>query len=216
MTTTEIKPVLSVITERRNGSLIAQVARLWIKDDDLVVDVTYGRGLFWTDYQHPPSLFIAHDKTLDGVNYHELPEGDASVDVVVFDPGYISVGNIETSTLDRLGDTTDFHDRYGLTSQKGYRAVFEDITGGIQECARVLNRGGRLLVKCMDYVESGQIRWGRRNAEEAIEKAGLRKCDEFIHFSGTGAQPKTNIDGSPRRQVHSRRAHSYLLVAVKP
>ena len=41
-------------------------------------------------------------------------------------------------------------------------------------------------------------------------------ADLFIHHSGMGPQPKTNLDGTPRRQVHSRRAHSYLVVFQKP
>jgi len=220
-------PVLSVITDRRNGPLIAQVARLWIKPDDLLMDATWGRGLWWVDYKHPEHLFIRHDKyTLDGVDYHELPEGNESVDVIAYDPPYSSAGNLETSTLDRVKQDlsgivsdaapTDFHDRFGLTSQKGYKAIFADVAGGIGECARVLNRGGRLLCKVMDYVESGQMRWGLRNAEDAALAAGLVQVDEFIHHSGTGPQPKVNLDGTPRRQVHSRRSHSVLTVFAKP
>lgn len=204
-------PVLSVITEKRNGPLIAQVARLWIKPDDLLMDVTWGRGLWWTDYKHPEHLFIKHDRyTLDGVDYHELPESDESVDVIALDVPYTSVGSVETSTI------PDFHDRYGLTSQKGYKAIFEDTASAITECSRVLRRGGRLLLKLSDYVESGHMRWAWRNADDAATAAGLRHCDEIIHHSGTGAQPKTNLDGSPRRQVHSRRCHSFLEIYYKP
>jgi hypothetical protein len=220
MTLTQTKPVLSVITEKRNGPLIAAVAQLWIKPDDLVLDATWGRGGWHTDYKHPEALLIKHDKyTLDGVDYHDLPEGDSSIDVVMLDIPYTSAGNVEKSTLGAKNDcpgVSDFHDRYGITSQKGYRAIFEDMAGAITECARVLNRGGRLLVKLSDYVESGHMRWAWRNADDAATGAGLRHADEFIHHSGTGAQPKENLDGSPRRQVHSRRAHSFLEVYVKP
>ncbi len=34
--------------------------------------------------------------------------------------------------------------------------------------------------------------------------------------TGTGPQPLTNRDGTPRRQVHSRRAHSFLCVFERP
>jgi hypothetical protein len=209
--TKELPPVLSVITEKRNGPLIAQVARLWIKPDDLLMDATWGQGLWWTDYKHPEHLFIRHDKyTLDEVDYHELPEGDESVDVIALDIPYTSCGSVETSSLE------GFHDRYGLTSQKGYKAIFADMAGAVTECARVLNRGGRLLLKLSDYVESGQMRWAWRNADDAATAAGLRHADEFIHHSGTGPQPKTNLDGTPRRQIHSRRCHSFLEIYVKP
>jgi len=137
--------------------------------------------------------------------------------VVVFDPPYISTGNRATSTLDKdASGSVDFYNRYGLGELKGWQKVFEDIRGGVRECARVLAPKGRLLVKCADYVESGQIRWGRRNVIEAAEGCGLRTVDEFVHHSGTGPQPRHNIDGSVRRQVHARRAHSYLMVFQKP
>lgn len=206
----------SVITDRRNGPLIAKAAALYIQPDDRVLDPTWGRGLFWTEYTHPGE-FIAHDlHTLDGVSYHHLPEADGSIDVVVFDPPYISTGNRETSTLDKNATgSVDFYDRYGLGDLNGWQRVFEDVRLGICECARVLKRKGRLLVKCADYVESGQMRWGRRNVVDSAELCGLRMVDEFVHHSGTGPQPTHNVDGTPRRQVHARRAHSYLLVFQK-
>jgi hypothetical protein len=80
--------VQSVVKARTNGPLIAAVAVLWIRDGDRVLDVTYGRGNFWTKFR--PEHLTTHDLTLDGVDFRHLPEDDNSVDVVVFDPPYIA------------------------------------------------------------------------------------------------------------------------------
>lgn len=201
--------VLSVISERLNGPLIAQVATLWIREGDTVLDVTYGKGNFWTVYR--PGILVAHDLELDGVDFRSLPEPDASIDVVVFDPPYIPQGGRESSTV------PDFIDRYGLREGPRSQLDLEAMNGaGIQEAARVLKPNGRLLVKCADYVNGGQFRMGRHAMVMAALAAGLVQVDEFVHHSGTGPQPKTNRDGSSRGQFHSRRAHSFLCVFQAP
>jgi hypothetical protein len=56
--------VQSVVRRRTYGPLLAAAAQLWIELEDLVVDVTYGRGNFWTDYR--PARLVAHDLAVDG------------------------------------------------------------------------------------------------------------------------------------------------------
>lgn len=229
------RPVESVIRTKRNGVLIAQAARLWVADDDLVMDVTYGRGLFWTVFR--PAKLICHDKyKLDGVDFRELPEPDCSADVVVFDPPYMAPGGRVTSTIGEMND------RYGLVDvPKNPQETRELHEGGIKECARVLVPGGRLFVKTMDYISGGRLQKGRHHAVATAEACGLEQVDEFIHHGGLGPQPKTNpirtcpcvadevpatecdrcqgtgeLGGEIRRQVHSRRSHSFLLVFQAP
>lgn len=199
----------SVIKCRTNGELIAVTAPLWLRPTDRVLDVTYGRGGFWTligPKEWPLVEFDGHDLyVLDGVNFLQLPEADGSVDVVVFDPPYVSQGGRDTST------EQEFMARYGLyDAPRTPTEQQAEIAAGIKECARVLAPRGRLLVKTMDYVSSGRKVWGRRHVIESAEAAGLKHDDEFIHHSGTGPQPKH------ARQVRARAAHSYLEVFVKP
>jgi tRNA G10 N-methylase Trm11 len=204
-----VTPILSVVNSKKNGPLIAQAAQLWINPEDTVVDVTYGRGLFWATYQHP-GPFTAHDITLDGVDFRHLPEDDASVDVVIYDPPYISPGGRKTSTV------TDFNLRYGLVDVPRTPAETDTlIVAGMTEAVRVLRRNGRLFVKCADYVTSGKLHLGHHMVVSAALHLGLEQVDEFVHHSGTGPQPKYNLDGTPRRQVHSRRSHSFLCVFKK-
>lgn len=201
--------ILSVQSVKRNADLIAAIAPLWIKPTDTVVDMTYGRGLFWTEYR--PEHLVCHDLyTLDGVDFRHLPESDHSVDVCVFDPAYVPTGGVETSTL------PDFRNRYGTdTARRARDHIQSDIRDGITEAHRVLRIGGRLLVKSMNYIEGGRFRQGYRFVLDAADAAGFEQVDEFVHHSGTGPQPLTNRDGSPRLQQHARKAHSYLAVFAK-
>jgi hypothetical protein len=196
--------VESVIRCRQNGPLIAAAAELWIDSDDLVVDVTYGKGNFWTVFR--PTQLVAHDLyNGDGVDFRSLPEADESVDVVVLDPPYIPQGGRDTST------TQDFLDRYGLQEVPKTRGELEVlIAEGITEATRVLKPSGRLFVKCMDYINGGRFCQGRHAVVTAAHFAGLEQVDEFVHHSGTGPQP------TGRAQLHSRRAHSFLCVFQKP
>jgi hypothetical protein len=194
--------VQSVVQSQRNGPLIAAAAQLWINDDDRVLDVTYGRGLFWTDYR--PTDLTTHDIAIDGVDFRDLPHEDESFDVVVFDPPYIAQGGRETSQL------PDFMDRYGLvdvpkTVSELQGLIFE----GLRETVRVLATEGRLFVKCMDYINGGEFVQGRHFVVDTVNLLGVSQVDEFVHYSGTGPQPKG------RRQLHSRRAHSFLCVFRK-
>ena len=191
--------VQSVVRSQRNGPLIRAAAVLWIAAGDVVVDVTYGRGGFWTDYR--PATLIAHDIATDGVDFRRLPEHDGTVDVVVFDPPYIAQGGRDTSTV------PDFLDRYGLTCAPTTTAgIFELVAAGMAEAARVLAPGGRLLVKCMDYVNGGELVLGHHHVVTTALALGLSQVDELVHVSGTGPQPEG------RSQQHSRRAHTFLCV----
>jgi hypothetical protein len=208
-TVTAKGPVPSVI-RGTNGVLIAQAARLGYLGgpNDTVLDVTYGRGKWWTRYR--PTNLLFHDLAVDGVDFRQLPEPDNSVQVVCFDPPYITTGNRATSTRD------DLYARYGLGDMKGWQTCRDLIAQGIKECARVVAPNGFLLVKCMDYVESAGKTWNFVFVVQTGEQAGLKFHDRFIHHSGPGPQPTTNRDGSPRRQVHAREVGSFLCVFRKP
>ena len=79
----------------------------------------------------------------------------------------------------------------------------------------MLAPGGFLLAKCMDYTESGPKVWNTFEFYNVAVAFGLRLEDRVLHVTGGGAQPKTNRDGSPRRQVHVREVSSMLLVWTK-
>lgn len=195
--------VQSVVRCQTNGPLLAAAAQLWIGPDDIVVDMTYGRGMFWTRYR--PQYLVTHDLALDGVDFRQLPEADGSVDVAVFDPPYITTGVATSPKPQRL------HDAFGLVGGNySIPDLKELFAAGMKEGTRVLKPKGRLFVKCMDFVTSGRLVLGHHHVVTTALCLGLEQVDEFIHNSGVGPQPEG------RRQVHSRRAHSFLCIFQTP
>jgi hypothetical protein len=203
--TAEQRSAVSSVIRGSNGVLIGRVAQLGYLGgpDDLVLDVTPGRGLWWTRYR--PTNLVAGEG-----DFRHRAEADDSVPVVCFDPPYISTGSRDTSTVD------DLYDRYGLGEAKGWRAIRQLIDDGLAECARILQPGGYLLVKCMDYVESGRKVWNTFHVFNTADVLGLRLVDRCSHVAGKGGpQTLTNLDGSPREQKHFREVSSMLLVFTK-
>jgi hypothetical protein len=100
--------VLAATRWRTNADLIADCARLGYLDGH-VLDPTYGKGNWWTKWR--PEKFTTHDLDPtkgDGVDFRALPEPDGTFDSVAFDPGYVSPGGRETSTIKEM------HAAYGM------------------------------------------------------------------------------------------------------
>ena len=181
----------------------------WAKvvDGIEVMDVTYGRGLWW-NWTTMAMGFTSHDIRHDGVDFRNLPEANRSMDVIAFDPDYVAIGGRATSTIH------EFNDRYGLTV-KDYetpRALQETINAGITECARVLRPQGILMVKCATYISSGKPWLGEYHTIGHGLDCGLKVEDIFVHISGTGPQPAR----PDSRQQHARSNSSRLIVFRKP
>jgi hypothetical protein len=220
-------PVKSAYCGIDNGVLIAKIAPLYLAGAHTVLDVTFGAGGFWTHYR--PDNLICHDLfTIQegefrvGVDWRKLPEADESVDRFVFDPPYVAPGGRSTSGPKFAG----MRDAYGMHStEKDPRAQWAKILLGCEEAWRVLEPGGLLLFKAMDYVSSGRMQWATRwawrdieaigkewNAKRGAHVGGFRLVDEIVLVQpgATGMQPKG------RRQVHARAAHSVLMIFRKP
>lgn len=200
--------VESVVPSKTNGPLIAAAATLWIKPGDRVLDMTYGRGKWWTQIRPKNLTTNDIDKTSLAEHHYDfraLPWPTGRFDVVCFDPPYISPGGRDTSTIE------DFNDRYGLDttplSTSDLRTLIEE---GLHEAVRLTKPGGRVFVKCMDYQEGSKFHTFRHWICVAAFRFGVDQVDEFVHYSGTGPQPRG------RQQHVSRRAHSFLCVFRKP
>jgi hypothetical protein len=184
---------------RTNAHLIVDVARLGYLDGEVVLDVTYGRGGFWTLWR--PTCLVAHDlHTLDRVDFRALPEADVSADVVVLDPPY---------RLNGTPDRGDFDERFGTDRRMRWQDKHQLIRDGITEAARVLRAGGYLMLKCQDQTCSGRIRWQTREFPDHAETVGLELVDRFDMISTARPQPP----GRAQRHAHGR--PSTLLVFRK-
>lgn len=202
-----------------NGQLIADVASLHIRDTDLVVDLTWGKGQWWKNYTPPgglvsciwaddPDLLIRlkDNPTLVTIlDFGNTQMPDDYADVVCFDPPYVAMGGRDTS------GHAEFMNAYGLYAAAATPVLMHlnNLRGAV-EAVRICKPGGLILWKTKNYVSSGELHmqtmWTWRDAL----KMGLEVHDEFRHVGHTLGQPPG------RRQVHARQNSSTLFVLRKP
>lgn len=203
--------ILSLDPNRRtNAQAILDAHTLgYIRDDDLVLDVTYGLGRFWKLWE--PVDVLKNDLDPKCGEYHddwrELRWEDGGFDVVVFDPDYKLQG-----TSSNEGPASSNAD-YGM--DRDYRPVVEQlnlIKLGLMECRRVCKRGGMILVKTMDQVVSGAKVWLTKDTAAKMGKLGCRLVDE-IHVYGHRAQPETR---ECKRCEGSGKNHGIVFDSIPP
>lgn len=184
--------VLAAASWPTNADLIADVARLYYRGGE-VCDPTYGRGLWWTKFQ--PAVLIRSDvaakgQTVAAHDFTRLPYESGRFAVVAFDPPYVCTGGRETSTL------PDFNDRYGLVdTPRTPGALVAQNIAGLAECARVVQPGGTIWLKSMDYIWSGRLQPVTHLMICAGLELGLQLEDRFEHVGHVRAQP---LDGKCR------------------
>lgn len=207
--------ILEAQTWSSNSELIEAVFKMhvwpkkWGPLGPEIMDVTYGRGLWWPWLMNGGRAhgFTSHDLKHDGVDFRQLPEPDESMDVIAYDPDYVAPGGRKTSTI------TDFNDRYGLKAEYETPASLQEntINAGLTECARVVAPQGLILAKCSTYISSGKPWLGEYHTIHHGLSLGLRVEDILVHIAGTGPQPERLLS----RQQHARSNSSRLIVFRK-
>lgn len=205
-----------------NAELIAACAQLgYLRFTDHVLDPTYGEGVWWKQWR--PERLTTHQRAIDGTDFRHLPHPDASFDAVAYDPPYVCPGGRKTSTVQAM------HDRYGMNEGGHADPAFrtpaelqELINDGLTEMVRLVrpartqNDGGIIVVKCQNYIWSGRLWEGAELTRDHARALGCSVVDRLEMITRPGPQPTTNLDGSPRRQVHARRNLSTLFVFRRP
>jgi hypothetical protein len=186
-----------------NAELIANAARLWIAPGDKVADVTYGNGAFWRNL---PSLpVIGTDKYTDGTDCRALPYDNNSIDVLVFDPPYQPVHGKPDRSFG-VGRS------YRLNSAEPLQTISEVLdlyTAGINEAARVVKPGGRIMVKTQDLTYNHRLHLVHLDVLRRIVDAGFDLVDMFVLIN------KSRMPQPTKRQQRAHRAHSYLLIGCR-
>lgn len=209
-------PILPSVFTGTNADLIAAVAPIYLTGS--VLDVTYGAGNWWTRFK--PEVFTAHDLyKLDGVDFRALPEPDASVDTVCYDPPYAIGGNATAPWTAFQAAYGIGHDRLaaGTAATNRVDRIEELVIGGLLECLRVART--YVLVKCMESAQghAADSRHSRAKVSLFHDLPHVVKCaaigqgwetyDVIVHHTGTG--PGGHNIVVPKR---ARRNHSYLIV----
>lgn len=231
-------PVLAATPWPSNADLIADVHRLgYLRDTDHVLDPTFENGVWWQRWR--PAQLTTHHRAKDGSDFRALPYPDATFDAIAFDPPYVCPGGRSTSTIPEM------HERYGMAEggfdDPDFRTPAElqaIIDAGLTEMVRLVRpartkrQGGIILVKCQNYVWSGELFPGAEFTLRHAWSLGLVLVDRFELLTKPGPQP--TVDRSclhkprhrrnecpelvevPRPQQHARRNLSTLFVLRRP
>jgi hypothetical protein len=218
--------VLGATEWATNADMIVDCAVLgYIKADDRVLDLTYGRGKWWTKYIHDGPFFAnvdanggevvedalteqtvrwGHGITWFCRDYRDMGTLDP-FDVITFDPPYVAMGGRTTSTL------PDFMDRYGLEqAQSSPRRLHEYNRDGLEEAYRLCKPGGFVMTKVADYVSSGRLQLASHWLVTDALEMGFNVQDKLTHVGHVRPQP------GGRKVKHARQNTSTLWVLQKP
>lgn len=197
-----------------NNDLFPDVMKLYVPKDGIVLDMTWGNGVFWKDIPAGQYHVYPNDIDQERGDYHYdfrklPPEWAGMFDAVILDPPYLYTGGFET-----LKDSVDkgYKNRERAANGiHGVQAVDQMYYDGMKEAHRVLKPDGHLIVKCADQVMSGVQRWSHEVYGQYGEQLGFRREDLFILVQRN--QP--TMRHKPEQQRHARRNHSYFLVFRK-
>lgn len=186
--------ILSFDPERRtNAQAVAELATLGLCPEP-VIDLTYGRGKFWT--QHRPADLTTNDLRTDADLCQDYREPwpvqmRHRFSTVVFDPPY------------KLNGTPTDDDRYGVDEPATLADRLRDFEIGLEHARTLVAPGGFLWVKYMDQVACGRMQWQSDLVRDVLSAYELtREARMFVH---TGARPQ-------RSQVRARNNYSTLEV----
>lgn len=168
---------------KNNADMIARGVRPLGYLDGTVLDATHGLGNFWTDWrpEHLTAVDLHPDKGAVTADFRHLPFPDGGFDSVAFDPGYKLNGKPSA------GGPADSDANYGVDEPRTWQDRYQLIFDGMTECARVSRR--YVLVKCMDQVSSGHVRWQTVDLTIHGARVGLDRVDHF-DLPGYREQPK--------------------------
>ena len=193
-----------------NDNMFPQILSLYVADDSVVADVTYGEGVFWRNVPEDRYTVLGTD-IQTGTDCRELPYADCKIDCVVLDPPYMHTPGGSAHTVHAAFERHYRNNGTGNKTKKKYHeAVLSLYEDAGKEACRVLRDRGVLIVKCQDEVCSNRQRFTHVEIMQAYEQLGLIAEDLFVVV-------RQNRPGVSRtvRQVHARKNHSYFLVFWK-
>jgi hypothetical protein len=183
---------------------------LYLVPEARIIDVTYGKGVFWQQIPSERYKLITSDlyTPVDvRADFRCLPYPDNSFDAAFLDPPYMYRSINSNVSAHDAGYNTKQRVEDGIYGKEKVHRFFE---AGMLEARRVLKSGGYLFVKCMDQIMGGkQQRQHIHIWRFAIEVLGMLDVDLFVLVQ----------KGKPimrhKYQLHSRKNQSFCWVFRK-
>lgn len=199
----------------RNADIFPRVLDLHVFPGAIIADVTFGKGVFWTNV--PRDRYVLHASDVQtGTDCRALPYANGSHDCVVLDPPYMEgLYRRAQSHMAGAGKYAAFRNHYsnGKATNGGpkYHAAVADLyfSAG-REAYRVLRDEGVLIVKCQDEVSANQQWLTHVEIINEYATLGFYAKDLFIVVRSNRPAMSRVI-----RQEHARKNHSYFLVFIK-
>lgn len=188
-----------------NADIFPDVLELYAPAGSKIVDLTYGKGVFWKNVDKSKYNLVTNDLVTEAdhhCDFRNTPFPDNDFDMAILDPPYMhSSGSIKESIASCYANNTSVR----LRNQKEVRQLYFD---GIAEARRILKKGGILAIKCQDMIESGKQNW---NHVQFMNAEGFECEDLFVLVQSTipARDPKWS------KQYHARRNHSFFVILRK-
>ncbi len=192
-----------------NDDVFPHVLSLYVPEGSKVIDVTFGRGVFWKQV-NVSKYHLEKTDLKDGVDCRKLPYESSKFDAVVFDPPYMHTPG--GTAHNGHQNFEEYYNNNGRSSEgkKYHEAVLDLYFSAADEAARVLRKDGIYIVKCQDEVCANRQRLTHVEIINELELKGFIVEDLFVVV-------RKNKPGVSRmlKQVHARKNHSYFLVFRK-
>lgn len=186
--------ILTAITGT-NADLLPEIFKLYVFEGSQIADVTYGKGVFWRKLDES-KYRLGKSDLADGIDFRNLPYASESLDALILDPPYMHGGATVKASINACY----------RNENTSHESVIRLYAGGLLEAARVLKKGGRIIVKCQDEIESGKQRLSHIEIVNLLELFGFKILDLFV-LAQQGIPAMRE-----KYQNSARKNHSYAVV----
>lgn len=186
----------------KQEEIIKNIIRLYCPDG-IDLDPTYSKGVFYRNLRDPRLRFDLNpiSTTIGKADCQDLPLDNESIFSIMFDPPFVGGSR-------KNGKPGIIKSRFGY--YKNIPTLWSMYKGALVEFYRILKPNGVLIFKCQDSVESGKQYFSEYKIIKMALDLGFYPKDKFILLA-----KHRMISPSQKRQIHSRKFHSYFLVFIK-
>lgn len=202
----DFKPVKSVYSS--NKEVIENIMLLY-GIEQFELDCTYSTGSFWKGLPQPKiksDLFPKNDSIIYA-NSENLPFENGSMSSIMYDPPFIVVGKTYRENKEGSSIIAKRFEGY-----ETFTHLKENYYNTLKELYRVCKDGGYVVMKCQDTVSGGKQHFSHVMVMNMAYNLGFYPKDMFVLLA---KQRINSFGGKWKKQVHSRKYHSYFWVFEK-